>query len=186
MVTNISIWLTLEPLLYSEESLHLRDLARRLKKSHTTIRKHLSTFEREGIVTKSKKGRLTLYSLNYNNPLIVQYITLIEKEKIIRICKSDLIMKELISTMSKLTSKFVIFGSSVKGTKKANDIDILLVGSSSDKEKIKKFEDKMNIKTHIVDIKSFTDLNLALKREISKSHLIINCSEEVIGWMLEK
>jgi len=38
MVKKVSIWSTLEPLLYSEP-LHLAEISKKLKKPHTTVRK---------------------------------------------------------------------------------------------------------------------------------------------------
>ena len=69
MVKKVSIWSTLEPLLYSEAK-HLAEISKELKKAHTTVRKHLATFEKIGLVQKEKKGRQTFYKLK-KIPLLV-------------------------------------------------------------------------------------------------------------------
>jgi len=58
MVKKVSIWLTLSPLLYSEAK-HLAEISKELKRSHTTIRKQLTIFEKMGLIEKRKKGRQT-------------------------------------------------------------------------------------------------------------------------------
>ena len=54
----------LEPFLTTRESLHLLDISRKLKENHATVRKYLNKFEKQGILKKEIKGRLTLYKLN--------------------------------------------------------------------------------------------------------------------------
>ncbi len=183
MVKKVSIWLTLEPLLYSQEFLHLAEISRKRKISHATARKHLSYFEKQGIVIKKKKGVLTLYKINYEHPLIIDYLSIIEKEKIIALCTKDLLMREIISFLHGFDNHIVIFGSSVNGTKNVNDIDALIVGNFK-KDKIKEFERKINLKFHIINVKKFKEVGEALKKEIIKNHLIVNGCEDVIKWFL--
>ncbi len=184
MVNKLTMWSFLEPLLYSQEFLHLAEISRELKSPHATVRKHLNEFEKQGIVIKKTKGRLTLYKINYDNPIIFDYLTLSEKEKLVRKCQESLILKEIVNFLHKFENKEVLlFGSITENTKKANDIDILVIGDVT-REKIKDFEKKFNLKFHIIDLKSLKEVTKSLKEEIIKKHLVIQGAENIIKWML--
>jgi len=186
MVKNITIWSSLEPILYSKEFIHLADISRKLNSSHTTIRQYLNYFEKKNIIIKEIKGRLTMYKPNYANPLIIDYFTIVEKYRLIKKCKEDLLMKEIVTFLHEISknNSVVLFGSFVNNSKKANDIDILVVGKVNF-DKIKLFEKKFGINFHIINIKSMGEITISLKKEIIDKHLIIENSEGVIKWMLE-
>ena len=180
MVKKVSIWLTLEPLLYSRP-IHLAEISRKLKMNHVTVMKRLRIFEKLGIIKKERIGKQTFYSIK-NSPLLVDYLTIVEKERLIEKCKRDLIIREVVSFFHKFDNPIIIFGSSVLSTKKANDIDILIVGRfKGDVERIQK---KLNIKIQIINVSHLRNVNNALKKEIIKKHIIVQGSEEVIKWMV--
>jgi len=181
MVKKVSIWLTLEPLLYAEPK-HLAEISKKLKRPHTTIRKQLAVFENMGLLEKEKKGRQTLYQLK-KIPLLVDYLTIIEKEKLIERCKEELVLKEIIEQLHSFNNPIIIFGSAVDSVKKAGDVDILVVGKFN-REKIKLLEKKLNLKFHIINVKSLKEISETLKKEIIKKHLIIQKSEEWIKWLV--
>ena len=181
MVKKVSIWLTLEPLAYSSQK-HLAEISRILKKSHTTVRKQLAIFEKMGLIKKMKIGRQTFYKIN-NIPLIIDYLTIIEKEKLIKRCKEELVLKEVVEFLHQFENQILIFGSAVNSIKKANDVDVLIVGKF-DRKKLKNFGEKLNLKFHIINISSLNEINEALKEEIKKKHLIINDSEGLIKWLI--
>jgi DNA-binding transcriptional ArsR family regulator len=181
MVKKVSIWLTLEPLLYSEPK-HLAEIARELKKSHTTVRKQLAIFERIGLISKERKGRQTFYKLKHV-PLFIDYLTIIEKERLIKRCQEELLLKEIVKFLHKFKNSFLIFGSAVNSLKKARDIDLLVIGKFNKKE-IKVLEEKLNLKFHLINIASLKDINKSLKQEIKKKHLIIQGCEEIIKWLI--
>jgi len=181
MVKKVSIWSTLEPLLYSEAK-HLAKISKELKKAHTTVRKQLARFEKIGLLQKEKKGRQTFYKLR-KIPLLVDYLTIIEKEKLIKRCKKELVLKEIVENLHSFNNTFIIFGSAVDSVKKARDVDILVIGRFNI-EKIKLLEKKLNLKFHIINVKSLKEINETLKKEIIKKHLIVQGSEELIKWMI--
>ncbi len=184
MVEKVSIWLTLEPLLYLKEPMHLAEISKKLKKSHTTVRKHLAIFENLGLVKKKKKGRQTFYELK-KTPLLIDYLTIIEKERLIEKCKRDLILKDIIEDLHAVyDNDILIFGSAVESTKKANDIDVLVIGKFK-KGKLKFLEDKLNINFHVINVKSLNEVGNALKKEIVDKHLIVQGSERLIRWMID-
>ncbi len=187
MVKIITIWSYLEPFLYTKEYLHLADISKRLNKPHPTVRNYLNFFEKEGILIKEAKGRLSLYKINLDNPILVDYLVLAEKEKLMIRCKNDLLMKEIVSFLHKFLNydnKALIFGSAVINLKKANDVDLFIIGRVNFFDKIKEFEKKFNKKIHIINLKNLNMINESLKREIAKKHLIIHGSEEIIKWLI--
>jgi hypothetical protein len=185
MVNKLTTWSFLEPLLYSQEFLHLAEISRELKSPHATVRKHLNEFEKQGVVIKKTKGRLTLYKINGENLLLFDYLALSEKEKLVRKCQESLILKEIVSFLHKLENKEILLFGSIIASKKANDIDVLIIREPA-KDKIKDFEKKFNLKFHIIDLKLLKEVTKTLKEEIIKKHLIIQGSETIIKWMLEK
>jgi len=184
MVNKQTIWTFLEPLMYAEEFIHLAEISRELKSPHATVRQYLNWFEKEGIVIKQIKGRLTIYKINYSNPLIIDYLILAEKNKLVRKFHNDLLMKEIVSFLHNINlDTIIIFGSSVKNTKSINDIDLVVIGKKE--TNFKDFEKKFNVKFHIINVNKLEEINESLKKEIKKKHLIIENSEKVIKWMLK-
>ncbi len=184
MVNNITILSSLEPLLYNQEWMHLAELSRLLKIPHPTLRQHLNLFEKKGILSKKLKGRLTLYKIKEDSPLIVEYLVIAEKNKLLKRCNQEMLLKEIVSFLHEFNNTLLIFGSSVHNLRSANDIDIVIAGDF-DKQLTKDFEKRLGIKFHIISVKNISEVSLALKKEIVEKHLIINNSEEIVKWMLK-
>ncbi len=186
MVEKVTIWHYLEPFLDNRESLHLADISKRLKKPHPTVRQQLNYFEKLGILIKSYKGRLTLYKLNRTNPLIIDYLSMSEKEKTLMKSRENLILTELILFLhNHLTEQntSLIFGSASADFKKANDIDLLITGTFN-KDELKSFEKMYNIAIHLINAKDLNSISETLKEEILKKHLIIHGSEAITKWLI--
>ncbi len=181
MVKKISIWSILEPLLYSEP-VHLAEISRKLKSPHTTVRKQLAVFEKIGLISKEKKGRQTFYKLKHN-PLLIDYLTIIEKEKLIKRCREELLLKEIVSYLHKFDNPILIFGSATHSLKKARDVDMLVVGKLK-KSELVVLEKKLNLKFHIIHVENLKQVNETLKKEIINKHLIVQGSEELIKWLI--
>jgi len=111
-------------------------------------------------------------------------LALSEKEKLIRKCQENLILKEVVNLLHKLENKEILLFGSITESKKTNDIDVLIIGESV-KDKIKDFEKKFGLKIHMIDLDSLEKVSKSLKSEIIKKHLIIQGTESVIKWMLE-
>ncbi len=187
MVNNITIIKALEPFLSKpNEKLHLAMISREIKVPHPTLRKWLNAFEKNGILKKSFQGRLTLYSLNHNNPNLIDYLVMAEKDKLIRFCEKYLQLKEIVKFVHEAfreDTKVLIFGSAVLSFKNANDIDILVTGKI-DEYMIKDISKKLNKEIHLLNVDKLNDITLTLKKEIIQKHLIIKDSENIISWML--
>ena len=183
MVNNITTLSVLEPLLFKQEWIHLAEISRELKMPHPTARIYLNDFEKEGVVVKQLKGKMTLYKMNYSSPLIIDYIILVEKNKLIHKCSREVLLKEIVSFLHNLSNPAIIFGSASINLKNANDIDLIIIGDF-DKHSFKEFEKKHGIKFHLINLKKLEEISLSLKEEIKKKHLIIQDSEKIIKWIL--
>ncbi|MDP2750345.1 MAG: nucleotidyltransferase domain-containing protein [Nanoarchaeota archaeon] len=185
MVKKITIVYALGPFLSRpNESLHLADISRSLNEPHPTVRQWLNLLEKKGILKKSFKGRLTLYSLNVENALLFEYLIIAEKLRLIEKCEQNLILKEILDFIKKNfnESKVLIFGSAVDSLNKANDIDLLIIGAEKTND-LEKFTSKLGKNTHIIHVKSFDAISNSLKTEIIKRHLIIKGADELVRWL---
>ena len=185
MVSYSTGWSFLEPLIYKKEFKHLAEISKELHSPHATVRQYLNSFEKKGVVFKQIKGRMTMYKLQVLNPLIINYLSVIEKEKLTNLAEKDLVLKEIVHFLYANTSgKVIIFGSSVNNTTKADDIDVIIAGEI-DSKVVKEFEKKFGVKFHIILLEDLTEVSETLKEEIINKHLIIQDCEEVIKWMLK-
>ena len=88
----------LEPFLTRpREKLHLADISRSLDQPHPTVRLWLNQLEAKGILKKEFKGRLTLYSLNFSHPNILDYLVIAEKNKLVRKSEESVILREFVA-----------------------------------------------------------------------------------------
>jgi predicted nucleotidyltransferase len=166
--------------------LHLADISRELKLPHTNVRQYMAEFEKKGILKKTILGRLSFYQINKEAPMIEDYLSILEKSKLINKSQNNLRLKELASSLHKdaVGVSCLIFGSSAENEKTSNDIDLLVVGKKDISAVVKGVEARINKKIHLVHVPSLLDVSDALKEEIRKKHLIINGSEEIIRWLL--
>jgi len=186
MVNNLTINI-LEPFLTKpKEKLHLAQISREMNIPHPTARLWLNKLERQGIIRKEIKGRLTLHSLNLENPDTISHIIIAEKSKLIRKGEESIILRELISDLQQEleeNTNALIFGSAAEKPGEAEDIDLLIIGKIDEGE-IKKLSDKNNKKIHMINVKSTKNITRTLKEEIIKKHIIIKGSEEIVRWMI--
>ena len=181
MVRKLTKWSYLQPFLFTKESLHLLDISRRLNENHATVRNYLNEFAKEGILKISQKGRLTLYNLNYESPLIIDSLSIVEKENVLEMCSQNKIFSELVSDIHNLLSgPVVIFGSSANSFQGAQDIDIICTENTD----FNKLEKKYNKEFHAIKVKELKNIKKALKEEVLKKHLLINCVEECVRWLI--
>ena len=183
MVKKLTI---LEPFLSMPfEKLHLAEISREINEPHPTARQWLNALEKQGVLRKEHKGRLTLYSLNLNNPNITDHLVMSEKNKLIKKCAKWLVLGEIASWIGKNTKendKALIFGSAAEEFNKANDVDILIAGKNP--KGLKDFAKKFNKELHIIHVNSLEKVSGALKAEIIAKHLLIKGSEDFLRWML--
>jgi len=185
MVKILTIYQALEPFLArQDEKLHLAGISRELKQPHPTVRQWLNALENKGILKKEHQGRLTLYSLNLLNPNIIDYLAIAEKNRLINQCEKNHVLAELVSYIhSNLSGNALIFGSASESFDSAQDIDLLLVGNTDTKQ-LKQFAKRLDKELHIISVRNIKKVSDALRKEISKKHLLINGSEELVRWLI--
>lgn len=173
-------WFYLQPFLFTKEGIHLRDISRKLGQNHSTVRIYLQEFVKRGFLKITKKGNLTFYEINYMFPLVIDYLSIAEKEFLILKSSKNRVLQEIIHDLHLFSGTLILFGSSVEDFSKANDIDILC----DNKIDFSTIEKKYNKEVHAISVDSLEDINPALKKEIIKKHLIINNTEGVVKWLI--
>lgn len=188
MVKKLTIYHVLEPFLVKpSERLHLADISREINEPHPTVRQWLNTLEKKGVLKKEHQGRLTLYSLNLQNPNIIDYLTISEKNKLIKKCEKWLVLGEIVSYISKNLKedvKVLIFGSATESFKTAKDMDILVIGKDDNLKGLRNLAKKLNKELHIIQLNSLAKVSKSLKIEITKKHLLIKGSEDFVRWII--
>ncbi len=186
MVKKLTIYHVLEPFLVKPfEKLHLANISREINEPHPTVRQWLNTLEKKAVLKKEHRGRQTLYSLNLQNPNIIDYLVISEKNKLIKKCEKWLVLGEIVYYINKnlKDGKVLIFGSAAESFNKAKDIDILVIGKEGNID-LKNFARKLNKELHIIQINNLAKVTKSLKIEIIKKHLLIKGSEDFVRWML--
>lgn len=142
--------------------------------------------EKQGILEKKILGRMTMYKIKIS-PLLVDYLCLAEKEKLVAKSQKDLVLKEILGFLHNYLSednKALIYGLSTQDVKKAKDINILITSAINLEENIKELEKRLNIKFHILNVKNLESVNPSIKQEILARHLIVQGTEEIVTWLI--
>lgn len=185
MVKKLTMYSYLESFLnYNSEGIHLSEISKKLNQPHPTVRQYLNEFQEQGILRKINKGKLSIYSLNKDSQLIIDLLVLAEKDRLIRKASNELILKEVVHFLHSLTGvkEILLFGSSCEDSKKAKDIDVLIVGKTKIQPSL--IEKKIGKKLHLVQVSDLNKVSSALKEEIKKKHLIVKNSEDLIQWLI--
>lgn len=160
-----------------DKKLNLSEFENIFDRPHQTIKRHLSKFLDRKILIIEKKNKFTFYYLNTSNPLIYEYLSIAEKERLFEIL-NDPMFNRLYKTLEPYfrENKFLIFGSAVN-TKDYSDLDLLVLYQENSKEKIKQeianFEATYSIEIHAIFSKE-SDLNQTFMNEVIKKHVILN------------
>ena len=124
---------------------HLKELAKKLKMSPSTVKHYCDSFLKENLINEIKKGNLRIFYLNlsvYTKELKKALALLYFKEKgMEEICRADV--------------TFVIYGSYASGEfDEKSDLDILVIADKKDvnTDFVLKFEKKINKQIQITAI----------------------------------
>ena len=163
---------------------YLGEVAGELKKPHQTVKPYILKLVKKNILAEKKHGKFLEYALNFKNKLIYDYLTIAEKEKTQYFIEDNPLADILYEKLSSFfkDSTFIIFGSSVNGIKKGNDLDLFVVGKNI-KEEIKEFQDIYSKKIHLIHAKILKEVSLTFIKEIYKKHVILNNTEAVLRFM---
>ena len=190
MVEKITKWYVLLPYLNNyERHLLLRDFEEELKKSHQTLKKYIETLIKDKILIEVKRKKISTYSLNLENQLTYDYVSIGEKIKLKLSLEKSSILKRLyeILNSSFKISNFLVFGSFAKNLA-GNDIDLLVIGKEDKNLQIaiKKFSNAYGIKIHKMQITQIKEINDAMAKEIYNKHIILNNSDFFVKFFGEK
>ena len=157
------------------KKVNLNEFEKHFKTPHQTVKKHLKEFVDSKILNVEKKARFIFYELNLTNPLLIEYLAMCEKERLIAFLNKPL-FKRLYEHISRLLvdNKIAVFGSAVSN-EIFSDIDLLVISKDTEvKKTVKKFNDTYSGKPiHMVqtDAKHLTDSFIT---EIKKKHIFLN------------
>ncbi len=154
---------------------HLREIARILNESHSTVLRKIKELEKENVIDYKREGRNKIFYIK-NNLKSKNYIYSAEIHKLNKLLKKHPELSIIFEDIKKNFPRkmIILFGSYAKGIPKPDsDIDIYLeTNDNKIKSKIKEISSKLSIKIGKFDTKSL------LIREIIKNHIIIRGLED--------
>ncbi|MFA6022785.1 MAG: nucleotidyltransferase domain-containing protein [Candidatus Pacearchaeota archaeon] len=154
---------------------HLREIARTLNESHSTVLRKINELTKENILDYKREGKNKVFFIK-NNLKAKNYIYSAEIHKLNKLLKKhpelSIILEEIKKNFPK--GMIILFGSYAKGNPKSDsDIDIYLETNNNHlKDKVKQINSKLSVK-----IGKF-DKNSLLIKEIIKNHIIIRGLED--------
>ncbi len=145
------------------------------KKTKPWVFNALKELERAKLLLSKRKGNLDVYSLNLNNPLLLQTLQYIEAQNSLNFPKLDIIM-EIIGKIPLRTYCLLAFGSYAEGTQtKDSDLDIcILIESQALEKKLKPYFNDMklasavNIDEHYISFNDFIKMLLRDEENLGK------------------
>ena len=178
MIEKLTKWYVLLPYLNNYyRHLLLRDFEEELKKPHQTLTKYIGALKKDKVLIEVKRKKNSTYSLNLENWLTYEYISISEKIRLKMSIDQSGILRRLYELLCKSfkTNNFLVFGSFAKNLA-GNDIDLLIVGKVDEKvgEVMKNFNSAYGIKLHRIQVNRIEDINDAMSREIYNKHIILN------------
>ena len=154
---------------------HLREIARTLNESHSTILRKINELVKENVLDYKKEGKNKVFFIK-NNLKAKNYIYSAEINKLNKLLKKYPELAIIFEDIKKNFQKgmIILFGSYAKEIpKKDSDIDVYLETNNNDlRNKVKGLNSKLSIKIGKFDTKSL------LIKEIIKNHIIIRGLED--------
>ncbi len=170
---------------------HVREMAKLTNKSHVTLLPHLKALEKDKILISKTIGKNKQYSLNFENIITKNYITLSETIATTSFLEQIFLIKKVTKEIFNLnlSGTIILFGSYSKKTfKDDSDIDLFYLGQITDKE----IQNIKNIgKTYgkIINVKksALENFELGLRKkdplitEIIKNHVVLQNPEQFVN-----
>ena len=152
------------------ERFHLRQIARFLKRSPATIKKHLKRFVKIGILNVKKERGMEFYYSNVENSYYKEWKRIYNRFKIIESGLFDFLKKEFNLPV------IILFGSYERGEDDENsDVDIFILTETKKRIDLSRYEKKLNrpIQLLVMNKKEFQK---AKKENLELINSIINGS----------
>lgn len=162
-------------LLLLREELHLREIARKLGESHSTVLRKINWLIDRNVVGAKMQGKNKLYSLE-NNLECRAVVFMAENYKLSKLLgeypELAVILGEVLGKVN--SEMVVLFGSYAKfSADKGSDVDIFIERRDLKlKKKIEGLNSRLSVKFGIFDLDSL------LVKEIIKNHVILKGVEE--------
>lgn len=168
-------------------NLHARAIAKLLGTSHVTLLPHLRRLEKSKVLVSRRVGKNKEYSLNPDNVITKDYLTIAEKLEAIKYLQKNFLIKKISEQLLtlNLTGSIMLFGSYAKNyATQTSDIDILYLGKLTETQKLeikkigKIYGKEINVKTSTTDnfIEGLKSRD-TLTKEIIKKHIAIQNPE---------
>lgn len=170
---------------------HVREMAKLTKKNHVTLLPHLKALEKDKILISKTIGKNKQYSLNFENIITKNYVTLTETVATTSFLEQVFLIKKITKDIFNLnlTGTIILFGSYAKKTfHEDSDIDLFYLGKMSDKE-IQNIKSVGKTYGKTIDVKKSTlkNFKLGLRKkdpliiEIIKNHVILQNTEQFVN-----
>jgi len=178
---------------------HIREMAKLIDVSHVTLLPHLKQFEKNKILTAKLVGKSKVYSINFDNNQVREFLSLSEKKKTLEFLNKEFFVKKIYEEFINSSSNrcLILFGSYASGNyTKESDVDLLYIGEIKENEKkIKDFGKIYGKKMHFISmtLKQFKEQLSKqgfLIKEVIKNYIILYNHDifinEVWGYYYEK
>ncbi|MBI2547756.1 hypothetical protein HYW21_00230 [Candidatus Woesearchaeota archaeon] len=157
------------------KSISLNELEAFFKRPHQTIKAHLKHLVKARILLEEKRTRFRFYALNLKNPLLIEYLALCEKERMLVFLKDNILFFQLYKMIAPfLPNVSILLFGSVTVSKNFADIDLLILSQERDCiEALKLFEKTYSVKLHVLQTTE-SELSETLINEIKSKHIILS------------
>ena len=170
---------------------HFIGIAKLIKKPHVTLLPHLKTLEKDKILIARTIGKNKMYSLNFENIITKNYLTISETVETTRFLEVEFLIKKITKEVFNLnlSGTIILFGSYAKKTfKEDSDIDIFYLGQISDKE-VEEIKKIGKIYGKMINVKKSTlnNFEVGLRKkdhlilEIIKNHIVLQNPEQFVN-----
>ncbi len=154
---------------------HLREIARILNESHSTVLRKINELIKENVLDYKKEGKNKVFFIK-NNLKAKNYVFSAEIHKLNKLLRKHPELSIIFEDIKKNFSKgmIILFGSYAKGNpKQDSDIDVYLeTNDNKIKNKVSELNSKLNVKIGKFDTKSL------LIKEVIKNHIVIKGLED--------
>src|SRR3989344_7043503 len=164
---------------------NLNEFEKHFKRHHQTVKRHLHSLVKEGILREEEKGRFRFYRLNKDNRVLYEYLSICEKQRLITFLENPLFRRlyNLLAETFK-DNKILMFGSAIN-SKNYEDLDLLIISNNKKIRKIlDEFEKTYSARLHIIQT-SEKNLTKAFLNEIIQKHIIFNEHDYFLRLMYE-
>ncbi|OGZ66605.1 MAG: hypothetical protein A2822_03210 [Candidatus Staskawiczbacteria bacterium RIFCSPHIGHO2_01_FULL_41_41] len=166
-------------------------MAKLTTKSHVTLLPHLKALEKDKVLVHKTIGTNKVYSLNFENIITKNYLTLSETVETTAFLEQVFLIKKITKEIFNLNlpGTIILFGSYAKKTfHEDSDIDLFYLGQVTDKE-IQNIKNIGKTYGETINVKKSTlkNFELGLRKkdpliiEIIKNHILLQNHEQFVN-----